>query len=95
MLVLTALYYFYYREGEGESERDRVLYICVCVRTCVRACVRARVCARTLDCVIFVFIDEVFGGCVCVSDYYSIRGTEDVIIFCLYSCMSYYFYLVA
>ena len=49
------------------SERERVLYIYVCAY--VRACVRARVCARALDYVTFVFIDEVFGVCVCVCDY--------------------------
>ena len=33
----------------------------------VRTYVRVRVRARTLDCVTFVFIDEVFGRCVCVT----------------------------
>ena len=57
MLVLTALNYFYYREGEGESERG---FCIMCVRTYVLACVSERLI------VTFVFIDEVFGGCVCV-----------------------------
>ena len=40
--------------------------------------------------VTFASIDEVFGVCVCVT----IRGTENVITFCLYKCKSYYFYFV-
>ena len=51
--------------SEHDTERELCIYVRVCVRTCVRACVRARVCARTRDYVTFVFIDEVFGVCVC------------------------------
>ena len=62
----------YYREGEKESERE----FCICVCTYVRTCVRAR---TRDDYVTIVFID-VFGV--------TIRGTKDVIIFCLFKCKS-------
>ena len=53
----------------------------MCVRTYVRACVRS----RALDYVTFVFIDEVFGMCVCVCVRVcvTIRDTENVIIQCI------------
>ena len=56
-----ALYYLYYREGEGK--RESFVYVCAYARA--RACVPERV----TDYVTFVFIDEVFGVCVCVCDY--------------------------
>ena len=78
-------------QGENERGREReCVYVCAYLSAYTRACVSACVHKRLII-VTFVFIDEVFGVCV----YVIIRGTEDVIIFCFYNCMSYYFYCVA